>query len=93
MATGSQDKRVLAVAPMVIDVLNMPVSIPYHKEVWGDYSEQIEDYVKLGIAQDMESQEGKDLATMIDPYSYRATLTMPKLIIIGTNDEYWPVSN
>ncbi len=89
--TGSQDKRVLAVAPMVIDVLNMPVSIPYHKEVWGDYSEQIEDYVKLGIAQDMESQEGKDLATMIDPYSYRATLTMPKLIIIGTNDEYWPV--
>ncbi len=89
--TGSQDKRVLAIAPMVIDVLNMPVSIPYHKEVWGNYSEQIEDYVKLGIAQDLESQEGKDIATMIDPYSYRASLIMPKMIIIGTNDEYWPV--
>jgi len=89
--TGSQDKRVIAIAPMVIDVLNMPVNIPYQKEVWGDYSEQIEDYVKLGIAQDLGSQEGKDIATMIDPYSYRASLTMPKLIIIGTNDEYWPV--
>jgi len=89
--TGSQDNRVTAIAPMVIDVLNMPVNIPYQKEVWGDYSEQIEDYVKLGIAQDLESKEGKDIATMIDPYSYRASLTMPKLIIIGTNDEYWPV--
>jgi len=89
--TGSQDKRVIAIAPMVIDVLNMPVNIPYQKEVWGDYSIQIEDYVKLGIAQDLQSDEGKDLAVMIDPYSYRTSLTMPKLIIIGTNDEYWPV--
>ena len=89
--TGSQDKRVIAIAPMVIDVLNMPINVPYQKEVWGDYSEQIEDYVKLGIAQDLESTEGRDIATMIDPYSYRTSLTMPKLIIIGTNDEYWPV--
>lgn len=89
--TGSQDERVIAIAPMVIDVLNMPVNIPYQKEVWGDYSIQIEDYVKLGIAQDLESEEGRDIATMIDPYSYRNSLIMPKLIIIGTNDEYWPV--
>jgi len=88
---GSQDQRVAAIVPMVIDVLNMPVNIPYQKEVWGDYSIQIEDYVKLGIAQDLNSHEGRDIATMIDPYSYRAQLTMPKLIIIGTNDEYWPV--
>jgi PhoPQ-activated pathogenicity-related protein len=88
---GSQDPRVVAIAPMVIDVLNMPVNIPYQKEVWGDYSIQIEDYVKLGIAQDLNTAEGRELTTMIDPYSYRAHLTMPKMIIIGTNDEYWPV--
>ena len=88
---GSQDPRVTAIAPMVIDVLNMPVNIPYQKEVWGDYSVQIEDYVKLGIVQDLQSAEGQNLTTMIDPYSYRAKLTMPKMIIIGTNDEYWPV--
>jgi PhoPQ-activated pathogenicity-related protein len=28
---------------------------------------------------------------MIDPYSYREKLTMPKLIIMGTNDPYWTV--
>lgn len=89
--TASQDKRVVAIAPMVIDVLNMPVNIAYQKEVWGDYSEEIEDYVKLGIAQDLSTPDGKELVAMIDPYSYREKLTIPKMIFIGTNDPYWPV--
>ena len=89
--TGSQDKRVVAIAPMVIDVLNMPVNIAYQKEVWGDYSAEIEDYVRLGIAQDLSTSEGQELVAMIDPYSYRDKLTMPKMIFIGTNDPYWPV--
>uniref|UniRef100_UPI003216F403 PhoPQ-activated pathogenicity-related family protein n=1 Tax=uncultured Draconibacterium sp. TaxID=1573823 RepID=UPI003216F403 len=89
--TGANDKRVKAIGPMVIDVLNMPVNVDYHKVAWGDYSIQIEDYVNLGIAQQIDSPEGKDLVTMIDPYSYRKTLTMPKMLFIGTNDEYWPV--
>lgn len=89
--TGASDKRVKAIAPMVIDVLNMPVNIEYHKVSWGDYSIQIEDYVKLGIAQKMETPGGSALVKMIDPYSYRKTLTMPKMIFMGTNDEYWPV--
>jgi PhoPQ-activated pathogenicity-related protein len=29
------------------------------------------------------------LATIIDPYSYRKTLTLPKLIVNGANDPYW----
>jgi len=89
--TGASDPRVEAIAPMVIDVLNMPVSLDYQIKVWEDYSIQIEDYVKLGIAQQVHSDTGKDLTTMIDPYSYRDRLTMPKMIFIGTNDEYWPV--
>ena len=89
--TGANDPRVEAIAPMVIDVLNMPVNLDYQVKVWGDYSVQIKDYVKLGIPQDMHTENGNDITTMIDPYSYRDKLTMPKLILIGTNDEYWPV--
>lgn len=89
--TGANDKRVIAIGPMVIDVLNMPVNVDYQKEVWGDYSIEIEDYVKLGIAQQLGTPGGNDLVQMIDPYSYRKTLTMPKMIFIGTNDPYWPV--
>jgi len=88
---GANDKRVKAIAPMVIDVLNMPVNVDYQKVVWGDYSPEIQDYVKLGIAQQIGTPGGDDLVQMIDPYSYRNTLTMPKMIFMGTNDPYWPV--
>lgn len=89
--TGASDKRVEAIAPMVIDVLNMPVSLDYHLEAWNEYSVQINDYIKLEIPQTVNTGDGQVLTQMIDPYSYRADLTMPKLIFIGTNDEYWPV--
>jgi PhoPQ-activated pathogenicity-related protein len=89
--TGAHDIRVKAIAPMVIDVLNMPLNVEYHKTTWGDYSIQIEDYVNLGIAQKVNTPEGTKLVQMVDPYSYRNLLTMPKMLFMGTNDEYWPV--
>jgi len=89
--TASQDERVSAITPMVIDILNMPVNLDYQVKVWGDYSVQIQDYVDLGIPQSVHSETGQAIARMIDPYSYRESLTMPKMIFIGTNDEYWPV--
>jgi len=89
--TGASDRRVHAIAPMVIDVLNMSVSLDYQLEVWQEYSIQIEDYVKLGIAQAVNTSDGSKLTQMIDPFSYREKLTMPKMIFIGTNDEYWPI--
>ncbi|MES2826982.1 MAG: PhoPQ-activated protein PqaA family protein [Bacteroidota bacterium] len=91
--TGAVDKRVTAIAPMVIDMLNMPVSMNYQIKVWKDYSVQIEDYVKLGLVQDIGTKSSNVLTAMIDPYSYRKMLTMPKMIIMGTNDEYWPIDN
>ncbi|SHF05925.1 PhoPQ-activated pathogenicity-related protein [Fodinibius roseus] len=87
---GASDERVKAIAPSVIDVLNMPLNVDYQVKTWGDYSVEIQDYVRLGIAQDISSPSGKELVTMIDPFSYREKLDMPKLILIGTNDPYWP---
>ncbi|QIP17097.1 PhoPQ-activated pathogenicity-like protein PqaA type [Spirosoma aureum] len=89
--TGASDKRAVAIAPMVIDVLNMPVNLDYQMKIWNKYSEQIEDYVKLGIPQTVHSKEGSAVTEMIDPYSYRKKLTMPKMLFMGTNDEYWTV--
>jgi PhoPQ-activated pathogenicity-related protein len=39
----------------------------------------------------LESDSGKVLRGIVDPYSYRKILAQPKLIIIGTNDHYWPL--
>ncbi|WP_020527437.1 PhoPQ-activated pathogenicity-related family protein [Flexithrix dorotheae] len=88
--TGANDERVTAIAPMVIDVLNMSVQMEYQKEAWGDYSPEIQDYVDLGIPQQAASDEGKKLLGLVDPYTYRKKLKMPKLIFNGTNDPYWP---
>ncbi|WP_186758216.1 PhoPQ-activated pathogenicity-related family protein [Echinicola salinicaeni] len=89
--TGSQDPRVNAIAPMVIDVLNMPVSLQYQIAMWQDYSPEIQDYVDLGIPQQSNTPAGKATIAMVDPYSYKQLLTMPKLVFMGTNDPYWPI--
>lgn len=89
--TGATDPRVAAIAPMVIDILNMPVNLDYQVKMWKDYSVQIQDYVKLGIPQTARTEKGQAINTMVDPYSYRKKLTMPKMIFMGTNDQYWTV--
>lgn len=91
--TGASDQRVIAIAPMVIDVLNMPVSLDYQIETWKEYSVEIQDYVNLGIPQQAKSEAGATLLQMVDPYNYRHALKMPKMIFMGTNDPYWVVDN
>ncbi len=91
LTAASQDPRVVAIAPMVIDMLNMPATLTYQKEMYGEYSDQIGDYVRLEIPQAINSEFGSAAAQMIDPYSYRTRLTLPKMIFMGTNDPYWTI--
>jgi PhoPQ-activated pathogenicity-related protein len=89
--TGATDPRVIAIAPMVIDTLNMKAQMAHAMEVWGKPSEQIEDYVRRGLIQRMNEPDGQKLWKMVDPFSYRARLALPKLLINGLNDRYWTV--
>jgi len=87
--TGAVDKRVAAIGPIVIVTLNMRAQNPHQLETWGRYSEQIEDYTRAGLVEKLETPDGLKLWKMVDPYSYRDRLTMPKILINGTNDRYW----
>jgi PhoPQ-activated pathogenicity-related protein len=89
--TGAIDPRAAAIAPMVIDTLNMGLQMKHQLLSWGGYSEQIEDYTKRGIQEHMDSPVGQALRAIVDPYAYREQLTQPKLLIMGTNDRYWPL--
>ncbi len=91
--TGASDSRVAAIAPMVIPTLNMRAQNKHQVEVWGKYSEQIEDYTRRGLIEAVETPKGEKLWRMIDPYSYRDKLAMPKLQINGTNDRYWTLDS
>jgi PhoPQ-activated pathogenicity-related protein len=89
--TTATDPRVAAVAPMVIDMLNLPAQIPLQKETFGALSEQVKDYETIDLPGHIDSDRGRQLVSMVDPYSYRASLAQPKLILLGTNDHYWPL--
>ena len=87
--TGASDPRVVAIVPMVIDTLNMKAQKAHSLEVWGKSSEQIGDYTSRGLNDKFDEPDGKHLWMMVDPYTYRDRLTMPKLLINGLNDRYW----
>lgn len=91
MAAASCDPRVVAISPMVIDILNMPVNVPYQKHMYGSYSREIHDYVDLGLTDVLSTTKGKGLLDMVDPFSYRSAYTMPKWLVLSTNDEFWTV--
>jgi PhoPQ-activated pathogenicity-related protein len=88
--TSATDPRVTALAPMVIDMLNMEPQMEHQRFTFGGFSEQIQDYTSKGL-QDMKGPKAQALRAIVDPYSYRAKLTQPKLIMLGTNDRYWPL--
>ncbi len=87
--TGVVDKRAVGIAPMVIDVLNMPAQMKHQLEMYGRYSEQIKDYTNIDLPKQLETEKGRKLVSIVDPYAYRKQLTMPKLIILGSNDPFW----
>lgn len=87
-ATG--DPRVKAIAPMVIDTLNFPVQMRNQVAAFGKPSEMIKDYTLANLVPIPDTTDGTKLWQMVDPYVYREKLTLPKMIINGTNDAYWP---
>jgi PhoPQ-activated pathogenicity-related protein len=91
--TGAVDPRVKAIAPMVIDMLNMKRQLEWAEKMYGRQSEEISDYTNLNLHQRLDDPPMQKLRSWVDPYSYRERYTLPKLILIGTNDPYWVVDS
>src|SRR5262245_44819088 len=91
--TAAVDPRVTAIAPIVIDALNMGRHFPHQSEAWGAPSESIKPYTDLGLDRILASDEGEDLRQIVDPYSYREKITQPKIVMLATNDQYFPLDS
>ena len=91
--TPAVDDRVRGIAPLVYDNLDLARQMRHQRETWGHFSGQIAEYTERGLPQRLLSGEkgAVELAAMVDPFSYRQRLTVPKLIVLGTNDRYWPL--
>jgi PhoPQ-activated pathogenicity-related protein len=87
--TAAVDKRVVAIAPMVIDLLNNEKSFEHHYMAYGFYSPAVKDYENLDIMKWNGTPQMKALMKIEEPYEYRDRLTMPKYIINAAGDQYF----
>jgi PhoPQ-activated pathogenicity-related protein len=87
--TGAVDQRVVAISPIVIDVLNVEVSMRHHYAAYGFWAPAVGDYVHHKIFRHLGSPQMKKLQELVDPYCYRDRLTMPKYILNGSGDQFF----
>jgi PhoPQ-activated pathogenicity-related protein len=87
--TAAVDSRVGAIAPGVIDFLNIAPHIEHHFAAYGFYSSAIQDYVNYNLVRRVRTPEGQALMKIVDPYSYREVLTMPKFLVNSSGDQFF----
>ena len=93
---GALDPRVVAIIPIVINVLDVDATTRHHWEAMGYFSPAIKDYVENGLIPDMIGKPGIEAVNAIeDPINYRdrPSMKMPKYVINAVGDEYFPPDN
>ena len=87
--TAAVDARVVAIAPAVIDVLNVRPSFEHHWRAYGFWAPAVDDYVAHGIMGWMGTPQFAALMAIEDPWSYRDRLTLPKYLINSAGDQFF----
>jgi len=87
--TAIVDDRVIAIIPVVIDMLNVEPSFNHHWRCYGEWSPAINDYINEGIMSWTGSEEYARLMELVEPYSFIDQLTLPKFLINATGDEFF----
>ncbi|HSQ56631.1 MAG TPA: PhoPQ-activated protein PqaA family protein, partial [Gemmata sp.] len=88
--TGAVDKRVVAIVPIVIDVVNVRACSENHFCSYGFWAPAVGDYTRHKIFDRHGTKEYDALMHIEDPYYYRNRLTMPKYIVNAAGDQYFP---
>jgi len=88
--TGAVDKRVIAIVPIVIDVVNVTACSINHFCSYGFWAPAIGDYTRHNVQQRRGTPEHAALMRIEDPYYYRNRLTMPKYVVNAGGDQYFP---
>ncbi len=87
--TAAVDKRVVAFAPMVIDLLNLEKSFIHHWRAYGFWAPAVNDYVEAGIMDWMGTPEFRALMEAVEPYEFRHRFTVPKYLINSSGDQFF----
>src|SRR5687768_10779837 len=87
--TAAVDSRVVAIVPMVIDLLNVERSFTHHWRAYGAWSDAVNDYVEHGIMDWMGTPQFRALMKIEEPYEYRERLTLPKFLVNASGDQFF----
>lgn len=87
--TGAMDSRVVAIVPIVIDVLNVDASMRHHFAAYGFWAPAIGNYVAHGIMQRMDHPRLAEIYNLVDPHAYLHRLTIPKLVLNAAGDQFF----
>jgi PhoPQ-activated pathogenicity-related protein len=87
--TAAVDDRVVAVMPLVIDVLNTTPNLQHHFRAYGFWAPSLEDYTAMHLMEWVGTPRWKELMNIEDPFSYRDRLTIPKYIVNSAGDQYF----
>ena len=78
--TAAVDPRVRAIAPVVIDTLNMREQMPRQLQAFGAYSSRLAPYSRRGLLPIPETPEDQRLLSMVDPWAYRERLVATRIV-------------
>jgi PhoPQ-activated pathogenicity-related protein len=87
--TAITDKRVVAIIPAVIDLLNIEPSFVHHWQAYGAWSDAVQDYVDHGLMEQIGSPAFHALMKIVEPYEYRDRLTIPKFLVNASGDQFF----
>jgi PhoPQ-activated pathogenicity-related protein len=87
--TAAVDKRVKAIIPASIDMLNLGQQFIHHWEAYGFFAPALRDYVEFDLPCRLQTPQGQALLRVVDPYAYRDRYTMPKLLLNATGDQFF----
>ncbi len=87
--TAIVDDRVIGIAPMVIDMLNIVPSFKHHWQAYGFWAPAVGDYTAQKIMDWSGSPQYAALMKIEEPFEYRSRLTMPKYVVNATGDQFF----
>lgn len=88
-AVAAVDDRVMGMAPVVIDLLNVVPSFQHHWRCYGEWAPAIDPYKNQGIMNWINTDEFLAMLKLVEPYQFLEKFTMPKLLINATCDEFF----
>ena len=83
------DPRVVAIAPIVIDTLNIPAVFESQWQAYGFWAPAVQDYVAMGIMNWFGTPQMAALQEIEDPYQYRDRLALPSYQMASTGDQFF----